>query len=1348
SLSTSEGHLSDENSDDDNDDDDDDDDNDDDNGDDDNDDDDHMPSRPANITPKRHNVMSDSSDSEIDRSSKTKTKTSTVFDNNVFDAEESDEPTKPINRKKKINQQQTQQINKSTLKTNNEPMKKEKLTKTNDEQLTTKKKLPITKTIDKRKSSVNSIKSTSKVAKTKVSTPKRPSTDESNESTKKLKVDDEKPKITSIEEQTSSTIIPVESDSSLTNKPSITLTSPSDETATTNEPKIDEPSTEIQSQTTPTKFGIVFASHHRHSVTPPSSSSLSGRTQSTETSKNDDENMENDNESISINNNDNNDTTLKDEQIISNTNTLKPPTITTQPPLSDDETLNPETMQLSDLISTRLREGTKPVQSRSTTKATGKGKRQSKQDTSSTKRLQTKTNAKTIQSTISNEKESESIITSTDSNLLSSIEQPALISTNIKRLSITESSSISSPINDKEPKRLRKSTDDSTVQLQNKVELNENLSPKTNIQTKEDTIASTVSSEKNKQETPSPAVLSVPPSTIDQPQIIPMETDQIPLSSSIVTSTQSPLTTSTETEIAIKALCSSIQIPQQSLSKTSNLEKSSPIIAPISKETLPIVEHQPTSITTTSILPSHVPIKSSLTSATFNENVEETLSAVNSLLMLNNNTSNISGDHPAIKGAARITPTISKPVYSYVASLPSPTDQQTRQVATTPTTTSVSTVSTQQNDLITMVSNIVSSSNITGEKPPITTSTTTTTTTTTTTRSHIGEVIDDVAKSLSTTTSIITEPTTSIVDTNSLSSSTSTGTNKSTSIPNILRDVMKTPCLTSSTTASETLNLFDPHHRSTSPLKTTTTITTTTPAAPANISTTTISANIPTTATTTASSSTTPIVPVLVRPTLSKTPTSHKRSSTPKTELPQPSSTASSAMMHPFSHMLTPDGSIFAAAAAAAHHQSFPFPLFAPLSSNPTGNSSSNLLAPSLVSSSPPLSTRTSSTSSSSPSTSSHIINHSFLNTIMAGQQNSSSTNPNPLTHEKASKRDSISTKSSNISLSSTNRSTSIQQTVPVPIPLTIPSSSSTTSSSSSSSSNLPTNTVINQQQQASPLLNSLDAAAVAMRQQASPLQQFLGPDSVVPFRNVYADASELYGAPPSLYPPPNMAYAAAQQMLNVMGMTGSHHPFAADLYSNPEPYFRLNPPTNELSRDPYNVQWQGNLILKNDQAYVKTQLVAGSPQIARASMNYWNSDSLSTASSNLQSSSHHNLRISQRMRLEQAQLEGVQKRMQMDNDHCILIAEPNGSTPDEIRIQQNNLKNGVIRYFDEKKAAGIVNVLLPGVSQPAYVVHIFPPCQFASEILQKRAPDTYRCVVQNKIEQIYLLIVITSTVQ
>jgi hypothetical protein len=72
--------------------------------------------------------------------------------------------------------------------------------------------------------------------------------------------------------------------------------------------------------------------------------------------------------------------------------------------------------------------------------------------------------------------------------------------------------------------------------------------------------------------------------------------------------------------------------------------------------------------------------------------------------------------------------------------------------------------------------------------------------------------------------------------------------------------------------------------------------------------------------------------------------------------------------------------------------------------------------------------------------------------------------------------------------ISSSNRSNPIQQTVPVPIALTIPSSSS-------SSSGITSNVV--SQSQSSPLLSSLDAAAaaaVAMRQQASPLPQFLGP--------------------------------------------------------------------------------------------------------------------------------------------------------------------------------------------------------------------------------------------------------------
>lgn len=562
--------------------------------------------------------MSDSSDSEVDKRTKNKSKTSTVFDNNIFDAEESDEPSKPINRKKKINQQQTQQLKKSTLKIKAEETKKGTPTKTNNEPATiaNKKKITVTKTSDKKKVTQNSVKSTTKPTKTSVSTPKRPSTDESNESAKKIKLDNEKSKIDSIEEQTTSTItIQTEAAAPSLDKPSIILTTPSNETST-EEPKINEPSTEIKPQTAPTKFGIVFPSH-RQSTTTTSPSTLFSRAQTTESlvnhgqSKNDDELMEHDHESVpTIRNND--DVTVKEEQTTSNT--LKPPMITAQTALSDDETLNPETMQLSDLIGTNRREGTKTTQSRSTAKTTGKGKRGAKQETAASKRQQTKANSKTTQPTVKVENEREPMIVSVESVPVPSIEQPASISTATKRLSTAESSSTVPVIGDKATKRLRKSTDDTASVKQDKVE---NISTKPNVEVKENTVQSTLVSDTVEKTTPSAEIPSQPQPTSDQPQVTSMETEQIPLSSSILTSTKSPSTTSAETELAIKALYPSIQIPQQSLSKASNLEKLSPIIAPISKETLPIVEHQPVPIAPACILPTHVPIKPSIMPTTY-----------------------------------------------------------------------------------------------------------------------------------------------------------------------------------------------------------------------------------------------------------------------------------------------------------------------------------------------------------------------------------------------------------------------------------------------------------------------------------------------------------------------------------------------------------------------------------------------------------------------------------------------------------------------------------------------------------------------------------------------------------
>jgi hypothetical protein len=91
-------------------------------------------------------------------------------------------------------------------------------------------------------------------------------------------------------------------------------------------------------------------------------------------------------------------------------------------------------------------------------------------------------------------------------------------------------------------------------------------------------------------------------------------------------------------------------------------------------------------------------------------------------------------------------------------------------------------------------------------------------------------------------------------------------------------------------------------------------------------------------------------------------------------------------------------------------------------------------------------------------------------------------------------------------------------------------------------------------------------------------------------------------------------------------------------------------------------------------------------------------------------------------MRLEQSQLEGVQRKLLLENEHCILLAVPYGVNAHEQMTQTSYLRNGFINYLLEKRAAGIVNVTVP--NKASYVVHIFPPCEFTVETLRFRSPD------------------------
>ncbi|CAL8306339.1 unnamed protein product [Gadus morhua 'NCC'] len=159
-----------------------------------------------------------------------------------------------------------------------------------------------------------------------------------------------------------------------------------------------------------------------------------------------------------------------------------------------------------------------------------------------------------------------------------------------------------------------------------------------------------------------------------------------------------------------------------------------------------------------------------------------------------------------------------------------------------------------------------------------------------------------------------------------------------------------------------------------------------------------------------------------------------------------------------------------------------------------------------------------------------------------------------------------------------------------------------------------------------------------------------------------------------------------------------------------------------------YPIVWQGLLALKNDQAAVQLHFVSGNEVLAQCSLPPPEGGSM--------------LRIVQRMRLEASQLDSVARRMTVENDYCLLLALPCGRDQEDVLSQTQALKTGFITYLQAKQAAGIINVPNPGSNQPAFVVQIFPPCEFSEVHLSHLAPD-----LLNSISSIspHLMIVIAS---
>ncbi|KAK3546838.1 hypothetical protein QTP86_003061 [Hemibagrus guttatus] len=82
-----------------------------------------------------------------------------------------------------------------------------------------------------------------------------------------------------------------------------------------------------------------------------------------------------------------------------------------------------------------------------------------------------------------------------------------------------------------------------------------------------------------------------------------------------------------------------------------------------------------------------------------------------------------------------------------------------------------------------------------------------------------------------------------------------------------------------------------------------------------------------------------------------------------------------------------------------------------------------------------------------------------------------------------------------------------------------------------------------------------------------------------------------------------------------------------------------------------------------------------------------------------------------------------------LEDDYCLLLALPCGLDQDDVLMQTHALKTCFITYLQAKQAAGIINVPNPGSNQPAYVVQIFPPCDFSEIHLSHLAPDLLKSI-------------------
>jgi len=137
---------------------------------------------------------------------------------------------------------------------------------------------------------------------------------------------------------------------------------------------------------------------------------------------------------------------------------------------------------------------------------------------------------------------------------------------------------------------------------------------------------------------------------------------------------------------------------------------------------------------------------------------------------------------------------------------------------------------------------------------------------------------------------------------------------------------------------------------------------------------------------------------------------------------------------------------------------------------------------------------------------------------------------------------------------------------------------------------------------------------------------------------------------------------------------------------------------------------WEGGLILKNSLFPTKLLLTEGEADVCDHLMRDDNDRPY--------------LKITQRLRLDQAKLEDVSSRITSSSSHAIFLALSASASsvplPAEGEMQSRPLRN-LVSYLKQKEAAGVISLINRDTGQNG-VLYAFPPSSFSTDLLRRAA--------------------------